>query len=352
VRAAVFHDQRDLRVDDVPEPEIRPGDVKIEVSWCGICGSDLHEYLAGPIFIPPSGSPHPLTGEEIPVVLGHEFGGRVVEVGDGVSRVEVGNRVAVEPVWYCGECPECRRGAYNLCRKLGFYGLSGGGGGFSELAVVPEYMAHHLPDELSDEESALVEPVAVGLHAVRQAEFTPGQTAVVFGAGPIGATTVQCLRASGASLVAVVEPSKNRKDMARKMGADAVIDPKEEDVVEAVRRLTDGVGVDASFDAAGVQESLNTALHATARSGKVVNVAIWEQSIELDPNDMVLSEVEVIGSIAYANEFPATMALMKDERVNAGELVTKRVSLPDIVEEGFEELAANRDQHVKILVQP
>lgn len=130
-----------------------------------------------------------------------------------------------------------------------------------------------------------------------------------------------------------------------------MIDPGEEDVVEAVQRLTDGVDVDASFDAAGVQESLNTALLTTARSGKVVNVAIWEQSIELDPNDMVLSEVEVIGSIAYANEFPATMAMMKDDRVNPGELVTKRFSLPDIVEEGFEELAANRDQHVKILVQ-
>ena len=167
MKAAVFHGQRDLRVDDVPEPETRPGGAKIEVSWCGICGSDLHEYTAGPIFVPPSGSPHPLTGEEMPMVLGHEFGGRVVEVGEGVSRVEVGDRGAVEPIYYCGECPECRRGMYNLCRKLGFYGLSGGGGGFSEFAVVPEHMAHKLPEELSDEDGALVEPVAVGLHAVR-----------------------------------------------------------------------------------------------------------------------------------------------------------------------------------------
>ena len=352
MRAAVFHDQRDLRVDDVSEQKTRPGSVKIEVSWCGICGSDLHEYMAGPIFVPPSGSPHPLTGEEIPVVLGHEFGGRVVEVGDGVSRVETGDRVAVEPVLYCGECPECLRGAYNLCRKLGFYGLSGGGGGFSEFAVIPEYMAHRLPEELSDEESALVEPVAVGLHAVRQAEFTPGQSAIVFGAGPIGATTVQCLRASGASLVAVAEVAESRKEMARKIGADVVIDPREEDVAEAVSRLTDGVGADVSFDAAGAQETFRSAFQATARGGKVVNVAIWEQEVDLDLNDMVLSEVEVIGSIAHANEYPATMTLMKDDRVNAGDLVTSRISLSEIVEEGFEELVANRDQHVKILVQP
>jgi (R,R)-butanediol dehydrogenase / meso-butanediol dehydrogenase / diacetyl reductase len=336
-------------VDDVPDPETRPGGVKIEVSSCGICGSDLHEYMAGPIFVPPSGSPHPLTGEEMPVVLGHEFGGRV---GEGVSRVEVGDRVAVEPIYYCGERPECRRGMYNLCRKLGFYGLSGGGGGFSEFAVVPEHMAHKLPEELSDEDGALVEPVAVGLHAVRQAEFTTGQTAIVFGAGPIGATTVHCLRAAGARMVVVAEVADHRKEMARNIGADAVIDPTQEDVAAAVEKLTDGVGVDAAFDAAGAQETFQTAFHATARGGKVVNVAIWEQEIELDPNDMVLSEIEVIASIAYRNEFPATMALMKDARVNAGALVTSRVSLSDIVEQGFEELVANRDRHVKILVQP
>jgi (R,R)-butanediol dehydrogenase/meso-butanediol dehydrogenase/diacetyl reductase len=241
---------------------------------------------------------------------------------------------------------------YNLCRQLGFYGLSGGGGGFSEFAVVPEHMAHKLPEELSDEESALVEPVAVGLHAVRQAEFTTGQTAMVFGAGPIGATTVQCLRAAGASMVAVAEVAGHRKEMARNIGADVVIDPTQEDVAEAVEKLTDGVGVDATFDAAGAQETFQTAFHATARGGKVVNVAIWEQEIELDPNDIVLSEVEVIGSIAYRNEFPATMALMKDHRVNAGDLVTSRISLSDLVEQGFEELVANRDRHVKILVQP
>jgi (R,R)-butanediol dehydrogenase / meso-butanediol dehydrogenase / diacetyl reductase len=211
---------------------------------------------------------------------------------------------------------------------------------------VPEYMAHKLPEELSDEDGALVEPVAVGLHAVRQAEFTTGQTAIVFGAGPIGATTVQCLRAAGASMVAVAEVADHRKEMARNIGAGVVIDPTEEDVAEAVEKLTDGV------DAAGAQETFRTAFHATVRGGKVVNVAIWEQEIELDPNDMVLSEVEVIGSIAYRNEFPATMALMKDDRVNAGDLVTSCIPLSDIVEQGFEELVANRDRHVKILVHP
>lgn len=205
MKALLFYGQKDVRVQEVPEPRVRPGSVKVKVEWCGICGTDLHEYLGGPIFVPAPGNPHPLTGETLPVILGHEFAGQVVEVGEGVTRVQVGDRVAVEPILCCGECPECRRGLYNLCRKVGFHGLSGGGGGFSEFTVVPESMAHRLPDGMSTEEGALVEPVAVGFHAVRKARFAPGQTAIVFGAGPIGLVTVQCLRAAGASQVAVVE---------------------------------------------------------------------------------------------------------------------------------------------------
>ncbi len=352
MKAAVFHDRRDIRVEDVPEPEVYSGGVKVQVSWCGICGSDLHEYCAGPIFVPKPGSPHPLTGVAMPVVMGHEFGGEVVEVGEDVSRVGVGDRVAVEPIYRCGECPECRRGAYNLCRSLGFHGLSGGGGGFSEFTVVPEYMTHKLPDGVSDEEGALVEPVAVGLHAVRQAGFAPGQSAIVFGAGPIGVATVQCLRASGASLVAVAEVAESRKEMARRIGADVVIDPAEQDVVAAIEELTDGVGADASFDAAGVQETLQAAIRTTARGGTVVNVAIWEEPVQLDPNDFVIAEVKIVGSLAYAHEFPATIALIEDGRINAKDLVSERISLENIVEEGFEELVSNKDRHVKILVQP
>ena len=188
MKAARFHGPGDIRIDDVPEPTVGPGQVKVDVDWCGICGTDLHEYLDGPIFIPPKGAPHPLTGEEMPVVMGHEFAGVVAEVGDGVTTVKEGDRVAVEPYDVCGECAACRAGRYNICRKLGFVGLDGQQGGFAERCVVDARWAHPLGDIPTDL-GALVEPLAVAYHAVRLSELQPGGTAAVFGSGPIGLVT-------------------------------------------------------------------------------------------------------------------------------------------------------------------
>jgi threonine dehydrogenase-like Zn-dependent dehydrogenase len=128
MKAARFHGRGDIRVEEVPDPQVRPGTVAVEVEWCGICGTDLHEYLEGPIFVPTAEAPHPLTGESMPVTLGHEFAGVVAEVGPGVGDVRVGDRVVVEPYVVCGRCDACQQGRYNVCRTLGFVGLSGGGG--------------------------------------------------------------------------------------------------------------------------------------------------------------------------------------------------------------------------------
>lgn len=352
MRALRFYGQRDIRLEEIPGPQVRPGTVKIKVDWCGICGTDLHEYLGGPIFIPKRGSPHPLTGETLPLVLGHEFAGQVVAIGEGVTRVKVGDAVTVEPVLHCGECPECRSGAYNICRQIGFHGLSGGGGGFAEFTVVPEYMAHKLPAGMSTELGALVEPVAVGFHAVRRSKIAPGESAIVFGAGPIGLIVLQCLRAAGASQVAVVEVAAARKEMARKLGASLVIDPREEDVVAAARAATGDVGYDAAFDCAGLPITFQQALGAVRRRGTLVNVAIWEEPTQIHLNDLVFSEVNLTGVLCYNNEYAATIAMMADGRIPAGELITKRIKLADIVEEGFGELVRNKDRNVKILVQP
>jgi (R,R)-butanediol dehydrogenase / meso-butanediol dehydrogenase / diacetyl reductase len=352
MKAAVFYGQKDVRLDDVPEPEVRSGSVKVKVDWCGICGTDLHEYLAGPIFIPPEGSPHPITGETLPLTLGHEFAGEVVEVGDDSADVRAGDHVAIEPVFRCGECAACRRGATNLCEKLGFYGLMGGGGGMSEFAVVPSYMLHRLPEGLTTEQGALVEPIAVGLRAVRRAGFEEGQSALVFGGGPIGAVTVQCLKAAGAGQILVAEVAEARKEKALQIGADAVIDPTEEDVVARVRELTDGEGAEHSFDAAGIQQTLQTALHATRKGGTVTIISIWEGPVQINPNDIVLSELDVRGTICYTpQDFADTIAMLRDGRIETEGIITERIPLSDVVEQGFEELVDHKDRHVKILVR-
>jgi (R,R)-butanediol dehydrogenase / meso-butanediol dehydrogenase / diacetyl reductase len=352
MKAAVFHGQKDIRLEEVQEPEVGEGNVKVKVDWCGICGTDLHEYLAGPIFIPPVGSPHPITGDTLPLTLGHEFAGEVVEVGDGSAEVNTGDRVAIEPVFRCGECAACQRGATNLCEKLGFYGLMGGGGGLSEFAVVPSYMIHRLPEGLTTEQGALVEPIAVGLRAVRRAGFQEGQSAVVFGAGPIGAVTVQCLKAMGAGQIMVAEVSEARKEKAREIGADVVIDPTEEDVVERVSELTEGEGAEHSFDAAGIQQTLQTALHATRKGGTVTIISIWEGPVELNPNDIVMSELNVGGTICYTpDDFADTIAMLKDGSIETEGIITERIPLSDVLEGGFEELVDHKDRHVKILVR-
>ena len=213
MKAARYYGPGDIRIDDMPEPRTRPGTIKVEVEWCGICGTDLHEYLEGPIFAPAADAPHPLTGETVPITLGHEFAGLVHEVGDGIDDVHVGDRVVVEPYIICGHCDACAQGKYNVCESLGFVGLSGFGGGFSQLVVAERRWIHPLGD-LGTDLGALVEPLAVAHHAVRLSGAQPNHSALVFGAGPIGLVTTAALRAAGVEQIIVVEPAAVRKQKA------------------------------------------------------------------------------------------------------------------------------------------
>jgi len=348
MKAALWYKANDIRVEEVAEPTPGPGQVKIKVKWTGICGSDLHEYVAGPIFIP-VGSPHPVSHEVAPIVMGHEFSGEVAAVGDGVTRLKAGDRVVVEPILACGHCDACRHGKYNLCDSLGFHGLSGGGGGFSAYTVVGERWVHKMPEGLSFEQGALVEPAAVALHAVRVSSFKPGGTAAVFGAGPIGLLVVEALKVAGARMIHVVELSEQRAAKALELGATSVIDPSKEDAVQRIRDFTDG-GVDVAFEVTGVPSVLQQCIDATRYEGETIIVSIWEKEAAVQPNTVVLKERNLKGTIAYRDVFPAVMDLMVQGYFSAERLVTKRIELDDIVPEGFEALVAEKSQ-IKILVR-
>ena len=246
MKALRWHARHDVRYDDVPEPKPGPGQVKAKIHYAGICGSDLHEYEAGPIFI--QTTPHPLTGTKAPLTLGHEFSARVVEVGGGVTAFKPGDRVTGENKWACGKCSYCRKGM--ACLIEAYTGLSVDGS-LAEYLVAPDYSYYKLPDSISDELGALAEPLDVAFHGVRQGRLQVGDTAAIVGAGPIGCCTILAAKAAGASKIYVSEYSKRRRENAMAMGATAVIDPADGDPVKAIQDLTDGLGADVSFELRG-----------------------------------------------------------------------------------------------------
>ena len=207
--AARYYDREDIRIEDIPEPVPGPGEVLIRVAFNGICGTDVHEFYSGPAWVPKT--VHPRTGVSRPVVLGHEFSGTVEAVGEGARNVAVGDRVCVETVYPCDTCDRCVAGMPNLCTTFAVHGLSGPGGGLSELTVVKDSMVHHLPDTVSLELGALVEPMSVAYHAATLGDPKPEDTAMVFGAGPIGIGLWFALRRKGLDNVYVVEPSPTRR---------------------------------------------------------------------------------------------------------------------------------------------
>lgn len=351
MKAAMYYGKEDIRVEEVEEPETRPGTVKIAPAFNGICGSDLHLYHDGPI--PPAPStdrPHPLSDETLPVVMGHEFSGVVEELGEGVDGLEVGDRVVVEPLMVDGTCPACLAGKYNLCEQMGFIGISGLGGGLSESIVVDRRWVHPVGD-LPLDQAALIEPLAVALHAVKHAGAEEGQTAVVGGAGPIGLLLAAVLKAKGLRVI-VSEMSTARREKARDTGvADVVVDPAKEDLAEVVRTDTEGRGADVAFDAAGVGAVVTQLLDVLGAGGRLEIVAIHTKPYELDITAGLTMQDRVMGaSIGYANDHVEAIELARSGAVDLAPFITGRILVDDIIEQGFQQLIDNKEHEVKILV--
>src|SRR5574340_57544 len=350
MKAARFHGRGDIRIEDIPEPPMRAGAVKVRVAWCGICGTDLHEYLDGPIFIPAPGHPHPLTHEEAPVTMGHEFSGTVEELGDGVTDVAVGDTVVVEPYFVCDECPPCRAGNYHLCAKMGFIGLAGGGGGLSEKVVVDRRWVHKI-GKIPLDEAALIEPLSVAHHAVLRGDVKAGDVALIGGAGPIGLLVAAVLKGLGVTTI-VTELSDARKAKALSSGvADHVIDPSVEDVQARVVELTDGVGADVGFECAGVNAVLDALLDCVRPAGVVVNVSIWGKPATVDMQKLVLKEIDLRGTIAYVRDHEAVIEMVQNGVIDLAPFITGRIKLENLVSEGLTTLIEHNDTAVKILVR-
>ena len=304
MRALRFHGNKDIRLDEVPIPELRPGWVKIKNGWAGVCGSDLHEYLVGPKNAPTK--PHVVTGETIPTIMGHEFSGRIVELGPDVPAelgLEVGRKCAVFPVIGDRTCIWCQQGAHGVCPNWGFLGYSGYGGGFAEYICVDARDVCPIPDSMRLDVAALVEPLAVGWHAVKLGDPKPEDSVLVLGAGPIGIAVILCLRAQGVENISISELSPLRSEQAKGAGAKYVFNPKNEDVVKRSHEVSpDGWGPQVVFECAGVQASMDVAMPAARGKGTIVNVGIFEKDITINPNLLNRRSLRYVGSNIYTRE--------------------------------------------------
>lgn len=344
MKAAVWHNVNDVRVEEVEEPSVLPGQLKVKVAWAGICGSDLHAYSHGL-----SMEAHSLSGQKPPLTLGHEFSGEVVAVGESVTNHQVGDKVAIEPLIYCGKCYACQRGYYNQCAQVGFVGLNRDGG-FAEYVIVDEHMAHTLPENVSFEEGALVEPTAVSFYAVRESKLKPGDSVAIFGAGPIGLLTLLSVKAAGATQIIVIDLSEERLEKATELGATTVINGMRDDIVETILQLTNG-GVSVAFECAGAQPTMTNAVASIKQGGQVMAIAVFAKPVSIDMGQIMFKAADITSTLAYRHVFPEVINMISTGRLDVKSVITKKIELADIVEEGFHQLIHDKKQ-AKILVRP
>jgi (R,R)-butanediol dehydrogenase/meso-butanediol dehydrogenase/diacetyl reductase len=349
MRALRFHAARDLRIEDVPEPGAPgPGEVTVRVVACGICGTDLHEYIAGPIVTPTE--PHPLTGAQNPQILGHEFAGDVVAVGQGVTRVVAGDRVAIMPLAYCGSCHYCVRGLQHLCATMGCVGLSHRWGGMASLATVAEYQIVPLPDGVSYEQAALIEPTAVAAYGVERGGVAPGDRVLITGGGPIGALAALCARAAGAAEVYVSEPNAARRARAEALDAATVLDPTSVDVPALLRDRTGGVGVDVAIECSGNARGFESAIRSLRRRGTLAQTGLFVGEATVEPFLWSLNDLTIVGTWCYwVYDFGRIAAQIAAGDLPVERVITRRVDL-DGAPDAFALLASGSADEMKVLV--
>ncbi|MFF4214404.1 NAD(P)-dependent alcohol dehydrogenase [Streptomyces sp. NPDC001796] len=312
MRASVLTGVGEIVMEERPVPRPQRDEVLIKVAAVGVCGSDVHYYREGRIgdFV-----------VDAPLVLGHEVSGRIVAVGDDVDASRTGERVAIEPQRPCRVCGQCKAGRYNLCPEMEFYATPPIDGAFCEYVTIQADFAHPVPDAVSDESAALLEPLSVGIWASRKARIVPGSRVLIAGAGPIGVITAQAARAFGAAEVIVSDPAADRRALAERFGATRTLDPTK----EAVRDLA----VDAFIDASGATPAVISGIEAVRGGGVVVLVGMGADQIPMPIPVIQARELIITGVFRYTDTWPLAAHLVASGQVDLDSLVTARFALED-----------------------
>ncbi|WP_144660433.1 NAD(P)-dependent alcohol dehydrogenase [Paenarthrobacter nicotinovorans] len=317
MRASVLTSPKTIELQEVAVPEPQPGQVLVRVTAVGVCGSDTHFYETGSI------------GDivvEGPIVLGHETAGEIVAVGPGVDSSRVGTRVAVEPQTPCRKCDYCKTGRYHLCRDILFYGAWPVDGSFAEYVIVDDDFAHAVPEEISDEQAALLEPLSVAVHAARRAGVKAGDKVLITGAGPIGVMNVQVAKALGASEVVISDPIAHRRDFALAHGADVALDPTTKGLDDYAEYF------DVYIDASGNARAILPAFPAIKRGGTACLVGMGGDELNVPIAMIQHREITLTGTFRYVNTWPTAIALLATGAVDVEGIVTGRYGLEDVEE--------------------
>ncbi|MDR3590171.1 MAG: alcohol dehydrogenase catalytic domain-containing protein [Negativicutes bacterium] len=338
MRAGYLAETKKLEVREVEVPACGDKDVLISVKAAGLCGSDFHTFHGS----------HPF--RKAPMILGHEAAGEVVKVGAKVSRIKVGDRVTVEPIMTCGTCIYCRNGQYNLCPNRIPAGLGGWIGSFAEYFVAEEKRVHLLPPELDYDLGVLVEPLAVGVHAVRMGNVTPGSSCAILGAGTIGLLAGVAAQEAGASRVFCTDINTFRLEKAREMGMFSI--KADTEPVEDIIRAAEPDGPEVILLAVTSPAVLDQAIKLVRRGGKVVVIALFSKPITFDINTLQGCEIDLKGSHIYTKEdFDTAMKILVDRKADLQKAITHHVNFNGMVE-AFEMLADPQNTAIKVIVKP
>ena len=342
MKALLLTDVSKFEYTDVPTPEPKAGEVQINIKACSICNSDVHGYDG-------------TSGRRQPgLIIGHEASGVVSKVGEGVTKFKVGDKVVFNSVKYCGECWYCRHGLENMCENGCCFGIKTAtqhlDGAMAEYLCVPEYICYKMPEGISFEIAALIEPLAIMVHAVNGVDIKINDTVVMFGSGVMGLMGIKALKATGAGKVIVVEVDEFKKEMARKNGADYVIDGRE-DVPARIKELTDGLGADYAFDTAGVKATISNGFHCLKKNGTLVQVGNISPTVEAPLQTLVNSQIHWIGRYGTFTEYEGALGLLASGKVSVDDCLSKVAPLKD-GQEWFERLHAMEPGLLKVVLVP
>ena len=348
MKALRFHASKDLRVEDVDVPKAcGPHQVLLKNSYCGICGTDLHEYLHGPIQIPQN----PFSKAVLPLILGHEFSGVVLATGSEVQNVRVGDRVSVQPNVIPGGDYYDRRGWSHLSDNLSVVGLSYPWGGMADRCLVYDYNVAKLPPEVSDEQGAMIEPAAVAVNAIENSDLHAGETILITGGGPIGALVGLAASAAGASKIFISEVNGLRRKLLKSWDLfTAIYDPSDQDVPAIVKEQTEsGVGVDVAIECVGNEKALATCMDSVRRRGTLVQIGLPTRSTAVDLHKLVTKDLTYRGSWAYKNTaWPRVISMVASGKLPVQKAITGKVKLENAVKQGFDALTDPNSAHLKI----